>query len=121
MTRKILGSLDDAQGAPPIGLQSRFGAELPLHELRQAKALSQVDLAKALHVHQAAVSKMEHRTDMYISTLRQYIHAMGGNLEIIARFADGAVKISNFDDPAAPHVCEGAGTGAPRRHDAISG
>ncbi len=71
-------------------------AEMPLHELRQAKALSQVKLAESLHVNQAAISKMEHRTDMYISTLREYIRAMGGDLEIVAKFPDGSVKISNF-------------------------
>ena len=70
--------------------------EMPLHELRQAKALSQVKLAESLHVNQAAISKMEHRTDMYISTLRDYIRAMGGDLEIVANFPDGSVKISNF-------------------------
>lgn len=71
-------------------------AEMPLHELRQAKALSQVKLAESLHVNQAAISKMERRTDMYISTLREYIRAMGGDLEIVANFPDGSVKISNF-------------------------
>lgn len=73
-------------------------AEMPLHELRQARELSQVKLAAALHVNQAAVSKIERRTDMYISTLREYIRAMGGDLEIVARFPDGEVKISNFAD-----------------------
>lgn len=71
-------------------------AEMPLHELREAKAMSQVKLAESLHVNQAAISKMEHRTDMYISTLRNYIRAMGGDLEIIAKFPDGLVKITNF-------------------------
>ena len=70
--------------------------EMPLHELRQAKALSQIKLAEALHVNQAAISKMEHRTDMYVSSLRDYIRAMGGDLEIIATFPNGSVKISNF-------------------------
>ena len=73
-------------------------AEMPLHELRQARELSQVKLAQALNVNQAAVSKMEHRTDMYISTLRGYIRAMGGDLDIVARFPDGDVKITNFAD-----------------------
>jgi DNA-binding transcriptional regulator YiaG len=77
-------------------LHRQLMAELPLHELRQAKALSQVKLAEVLHVKQAAISKMERRTDMYISTLREYIRAMGGDLEIVARFPDGAVKITNF-------------------------
>ena len=71
-------------------------AEMPLNELRQARALSQVKLAETLHVNQAAVSKIERRTDMYISTLRAYIRAMGGELEIVAKFPDGEVKIANF-------------------------
>ncbi|PAA16715.1 XRE family transcriptional regulator [Pseudomonas fragi] len=70
--------------------------EMTLHELRKAQALSQETLAKALNINQAAVSKMERRTDMYISTLRNYIQAMGGELEIIATFPDGQVKIENF-------------------------
>jgi hypothetical protein len=77
-------------------LYAKMLAEMPLHELRQAKALSQVKLAESLHVNQAAISKMEHRTDMYISTLRDYIQAMGGDLEIVAKFPEGSVKISNF-------------------------
>ena len=70
--------------------------EMPLHELRQAKAMSQAALAQTLQVNQAAISKMERRTDMYISTLRNYIRAMGGELDIIATFPDGQVKIENF-------------------------
>ena len=79
-------------------LYEQLVAEMPLHELRQARELSQVKLAQALNVKQAAVSKMEHRTDMYISTLRDYIRAMGGDLDIVARFPDGDVKITNFAD-----------------------
>ena len=41
---------------------------------------------------------MEKRTDMYLSTLRSHIEAMGGQLEIVARFPDGSVRISNFAD-----------------------
>lgn len=70
--------------------------EMPLHELRKAQQMSQDTLAKALNINQAAVSKMERRTDMYISTLRNYIRAMGGELEIVATFPDGQVKIENF-------------------------
>lgn len=70
--------------------------EMPLHELRKARQMSQDTLAKALNINQAAVSKMERRTDMYISTLRNYIRAMGGELEIVATFPDGQVKIENF-------------------------
>ena len=76
--------------------------EMPLHELRQARGLSQKMLADVLHVQQPSIAKMEKRTDMYLSTLRSHIQAMGGELEVIARFPDGAVKISNFAELGAP-------------------
>ncbi len=71
-------------------------AEMPLHELRLARGLSQKMLAEALDVQQPAIAKMEKRADMYISTLRSHIEAMGGQLEVVARFPDGSVKINNF-------------------------
>jgi len=71
-------------------------AEMPLTELRNARGLSQQMLAEALHIQQPAIAKLEKRTDMYISTLQSHIRAMGGELEVIARFPDGDVKISNF-------------------------
>lgn len=73
-------------------------AEMPLNELRQARGLSQKMLAEVLHVQQPSIAKMEKRTDMYLSTLRSHIEAMGGQLDVVARFPDGAVKISNFSD-----------------------
>lgn len=72
--------------------------EMPLHELRQARGLSQKMLAEVLKVQQPSIAKLEKRTDMYLSTLRSHIEAMGGHLEIVARFPDGAVKISNFSE-----------------------
>jgi len=72
-------------------------AAMPLQELRHARHLSQEQLAKTLSVKQAAVSKLEKRTDMYISTLRNFIKAMGGELEIVARFPDGTVEINQFE------------------------
>jgi predicted XRE-type DNA-binding protein len=73
---------------------------LPLHELRQARQLSQEQLATILQVKQASISKLERRTDMYISTLRQFIEAMGGELEIVAKFPDGVVRITQFQEIA---------------------
>ncbi len=72
--------------------------EMPLHELRRARGLSQKMLAEALHIQQPSVAKLERRTDMYMSTLRSHIEAMGGKLEVVARFPDGAVKINQFSD-----------------------
>jgi len=71
-------------------------AEMPLNELRYARGLSQKMLADTLHIQQPAIAKLEKRTDMYISTLRSHINAMGGDLDIIARFPDGDVRISQF-------------------------
>ena len=73
-------------------------AEMALKELREARQTTQVKLAKALRVNQAAVSKLERRTDMYISSLRSYVEAMGGRLDIVARFNEGSVKIGQFED-----------------------
>ncbi|MCE3238756.1 MAG: helix-turn-helix binding protein [Gammaproteobacteria bacterium] len=72
--------------------------EMPLQELRQAHQMSQERLAELLCTKQANVSRMEHRADMYISTLRSYIEAMGGELDIIARFPDGEMHINQFKD-----------------------
>lgn len=60
--------------------------EATLRDLRRARARSQSELAKRLGIQQAAVSKLERRSDMYVSTLRSMIEAMGGQLDIIARF-----------------------------------
>src|ERR1035438_332877 len=71
-------------------------AAMPLQELRQARKLSQEQLADVLHVKQASISKLERRSDMYISTLRNFIRAMGGELEINAIFPEGIVCIDQF-------------------------
>jgi DNA-binding XRE family transcriptional regulator len=83
---------------------------LLLKSLREAKQLSQEQLAQLLRVRQASISKMEHRLDMRISTLRNIIVGMGGELEIRACFPDGVVRIVQFDTtenratPALPPV-----------------
>jgi hypothetical protein len=71
--------------------------EATLRQIREARERSQAAVAQQLRINQAAVSKLERRTDMYLSTLRGYIEAMGGKLEIIARFPDQAVRITQFE------------------------
>jgi len=78
----------------------RIVEEMPLEELRAARELTQTSLAKILEVGQSEVSKIEKRTDMYVSTLASYVKAMGGELEICAVFPDGKVKINQFEDIA---------------------
>ena len=72
--------------------------EMPLQELRQAHQMSQERIAELLDTKQANVPRIERRTDMYISTLRSYIQAMGGELDIVAKFPDGEVHINQFED-----------------------
>jgi transcriptional regulator with XRE-family HTH domain len=72
--------------------------EMALDELREALDLTQAQLASVLKVNQSAISKLERRTDMYVSTLRSIIAAMGGKLEIRAVFPEGQVKIEQFKD-----------------------
>jgi transcriptional regulator with XRE-family HTH domain len=71
--------------------------EATLRQIREAQERSQEELAKTLKINQAGVSKLERRTDMYLSTLRKYIEAMGGELEIIARFPERAVRITQLE------------------------
>jgi DNA-binding XRE family transcriptional regulator len=79
-------------------------AKIPLAEVRQARQMTQTRLAEVLQVNQATVSKMEKRTDMYLSTLRSYIEAMGGNLEIRAIFPDGEIMLEHLDDVVDPRM-----------------
>jgi len=75
--------------------------EMTLRELRKARERSQKAVGEILDINQAAVSKIERRTDMYISTLRSFIEAMGGELEIVARFPDRApIIINQFEELA---------------------
>ena|SRR5579863_4692245 len=62
--------------------------EMTLRQLRQACKLTQEKVAKSLHIGQEGVSKLEKRSDLLISTLRDYVKAMGGQLSLIVEFPD---------------------------------
>jgi len=70
--------------------------EMALADLRKARKLTQDQLAKKLHMRQAALSKLERRTNMYVNTLQRMIEKMGGELEIRARFPHADVRITQF-------------------------
>ncbi|WP_258240906.1 helix-turn-helix domain-containing protein [Pseudidiomarina homiensis] len=72
-------------------------AEIKLQELRKKQGISQVDLARSLGVAQANISQIEGRGDARISTLSSYVRALGGELELHARFPDGQLVRLNFD------------------------
>ena len=75
-------------------------ASMHLEELRKAREMTQTKLAETLGVAQSEISKIEHRADLYISTLAEYIEALGGELEIRAVFREGGVRITQFQDLA---------------------
>ena len=74
--------------------------EMTLAELRKAFSLTQDTLAKTLNVKQAEISKIENRADMLMSTLRNFVQAMGGDLEVRAVFPDRSIEISTFSSLA---------------------
>lgn len=76
---------------------------MALDELRTAREMTQEHLAATLGVKQAAISRMERRTDVYVTTLAKYIEALGGKLEIRAVFAEGDVRINQFST-ATPSI-----------------
>jgi transcriptional regulator with XRE-family HTH domain len=71
--------------------------ELLLSEVRQLAGKSQQEIAETLGMKQPSLSKLEKQADMQISTLRKIVKALGGKLEILARFPKGTVKIDQFD------------------------
>jgi predicted transcriptional regulator len=87
--------MSQAARAKSAGMARPMLAEMPLNELRQARGLSQKMLAELLHVQQPSIAKLEKRTDMYLSTLGRHIEAMGGELDVIARFPDGSFKLTS--------------------------
>lgn len=73
--------------------------EMTLRDLRKALELTQTDLGSKLHMNQEAISRLERRSDLLLSTLIAYIKAMGGELKITAEFPNRPpVKVSGFED-----------------------
>ena len=81
---------------------------MPLDQLRKAQEMTQFQLAGILGVNQGEISKIEHRSDICISTLADYVEAMGGRLEIRAVFKDREVRITQFERLAARDSPTGA-------------
>ena len=76
--------------------------EITIRDLRQVYKCTQKQLGEMLRINQAAISKMENQSDMYISTLRRLLEAMGARLKIVAEFPEGEVVITQFSDDDAP-------------------
>ena len=95
--------LEDVLSALPAKRQSKIvnrAAELAtLRDLRVAASQTQADMAQALGVRQDTISRLEQRSDMLLSTMRRYVEAMGGQLEIVATFPNRpSVKLAHLAD-----------------------
>jgi hypothetical protein len=75
-------------------------AAMPLDQLRKAQEMTQLQLAGVLGFNQGEVSKIERRSDICVSTLAEYVEAMGGRLEIRAVSKDREIRISQFEELA---------------------
>jgi DNA-binding XRE family transcriptional regulator len=92
-----------------------------LRELRQVAGKAQADIATALNIKQPSVSKIEKQADMYLSTLRSYVHAIGGELELVVRLPSRqAIRLQRFGDAVGtavtrPEAVRGKATGGSRK------
>ena len=87
----IIRTLSSAQRKKVEARAAKLIAEeMTLQELRRARKLTQVTVAKALGITQDSVSRLEKRSDILLSTLRKTVQVMGGNLSLVAEFPDRA-------------------------------
>jgi transcriptional regulator with XRE-family HTH domain len=77
--------------------------ELLLSEMRKLRGKSQREVARALGIKQPSLSKLENQSDMQISTLQRIVAALGGELEVVAKFPKGRVKMDQFDKAGHRH------------------
>jgi transcriptional regulator with XRE-family HTH domain len=77
----------------------RLSAGIELDELRRARGLTQEELAERLDTGQPSISRLERRRDVRLSTLREVVEAMGGELKVIAHFPDADYLLDAFERP----------------------
>jgi transcriptional regulator with XRE-family HTH domain len=95
----------NAKSLESMALHDAISDALALAEIRAQRGLTQVDVARVMQTSQANVSKLERREDLYLSTLRGFVEALGGQLELSAVFPEGRIPIANpGDEPAARHA-----------------
>ncbi|MFM9864696.1 MAG: helix-turn-helix domain-containing protein [Micropepsaceae bacterium] len=98
--KEVLATLPPARRkAIERGTKELIQDELSLRELRKAHKLTQVKLAKALNTSQEVISRMEHNSDLLLSTLRNYVEAVGGKLQLTAEFpGKSPVALTGFGE-----------------------
>src|SRR6516225_525344 len=100
-------TLDEMIGGLPKRRRARIGARYreirdeveSLRELRKAAGKAQAEIATTLGIKQPSVSKIEKQTDMYLSTLRSYVEAIGGQLDLVVRLPSRrAVRLNRLGE-----------------------
>jgi len=113
MARNLEHLLADLPEARRATIEARAGNLATLKDLRQAVEQTQQDLAATLGVGQDTISRLEKRSDMLLSTLRRYVEAMGGTLELVAQFPNRPpVVIDHLAQPANRQGGHGSGVTA---------
>ena len=102
----------DDTSAESVAFRSAIGDALALAEIRARRGLTQTDVALVMQTSQASVSKTERREDLYLSTLRGYVEALGGRLELVAMFPEGPISIASPGDVLASDHAVAEGRGA---------
>ncbi|HEU5220075.1 MAG TPA: hypothetical protein VFU23_15555 [Gemmatimonadales bacterium] len=93
---KLTPRLKEARRQRERAEEARLPPGIPLAEVRRARRITQVHLAAALKTRQSTVSVLERRRDLRVSSLRAYITALGGELDLVARFPGGAIHRLRF-------------------------
>ena len=104
-------------GRTSAGVHGASVTSMPLDALRGSRQLTQVQMANLLKISQGAVSKVERRTDMFVSTLRNYVRAIGGDLQIRAVFPDGDILIDQFNNEAMSSEKDSAKANGDAQHE----
>jgi transcriptional regulator with XRE-family HTH domain len=98
LEEKLAGLSPERRARIAARTEALIAEEKSLSELRRARALTQKSLAKKLGIGQESISKLESRSDLMLSTLRNYVEAMGGSLDLVAKFPDAPpVSLSGFN------------------------
>lgn len=116
----VLAGLDPDRLARILAESERLTAEyLTLQDLRKARELTQVALAQSLGVQQATVAKYERQGDLLISTLKSYVEAMGGSLELVVQFpGQPPLKLDGLGEPSEKRAKRSHSTRSKRSVDA---
>jgi transcriptional regulator with XRE-family HTH domain len=110
-------TLDQIVARLPAGRRAKIAAraealiaeEVALQHLRKARRLTQQRMAKVLGIGQDSVSRIETRSDLLLSTLRNYVEAMGGSLKLVVEFPDSVAVLSSLGEGEAGKKPRGAG------------